>query len=351
MKILFFINDFKTAFWGAELRQFNYEVAEREHRFFSHIKIILTGYFKKEKIDAFIFRYLNDHKSLVESTLYFFRDLLIICLCKILRVKILWILHNIDRETQQNYPFLSQARRKLIHLASKKILVTDSNLVEVAQKYGISETKIDWLCFGKPTKETPNHKNIELRKKITAFRQRLNNYGSTVWLGLCVSESSQKKLHYLMADSVVGVPADFDNSVVGLVLIGKFPEGPNFDLAKRRVKGSPYILFIDDSFMVNEPFISDTIDFFYRSLSDQSVPYTLYIAASLKKPIVTHNFGALPLLINREGLGFVLEKNKKDFPSQIVDNIVSWSPTGAEPFLKNRSWKIGAIQLKKAIEE
>lgn len=72
--------------------------------------------------------------------------------------------------------------------------------------------------------------------------------GEIVHIGLCVSGPSRKKLHYLIADTIVGKSDEIPRKVVGLVFIGNFPVGPNFDLAKKRIQESPYILFIDDSF-------------------------------------------------------------------------------------------------------
>lgn len=349
-KILFFVNDFKTDLWGAELKKFNYEVMQRENRFLSHIKILLTGYFKRERIDAFIFRYLNDHKSLNHSILYLLRDILIIFVCKLLGTKILWILHNIDRETKQYHPRLIAFRRKIIHFASKKVMVTDPNLQEVAAENGIVSKKIDWLCFGIPDCVPQNRKNVELKNRITFFKNQLQKSGEIVRIGLCVSGPARKKLHYLLADTIVGKSSKIPNKVVGLVFIGNFPVGPKFDLAKKRIQESPYILFIDDSFEVNESYISEQIDFYYRSLSDLSVPYTVYVAANERKPIVTHNFGALPLLIKKERLGFIVDIDEKEIQAKISDYVGSWSSKSADQFLEDRTWTIAATRLIRAIE-
>lgn len=350
-RILFFLNDFKTHQWGKELKKFNYEVVSTGNRFFSHLGILTSGYFRKQPIRAFIFRYLYDSHSLYESSLFLIRDVLIILLCILLRVKIFWILHNIDRETQQYYPLLIRLRRKIISAVSRKIFVTDVHLVEVAINYGFNQKKIDWLCFGKPVREIPDQKNINLNKQISAFREFLRHNGSPrICLGLCVSEPAKKKTHYLSADSIVGKSTKPDGECVGLIMIGNYPKGREFERAKLRSMDSPYILLIEDSFPVNEPFISDNIDFFYRSLNDQSVAYTLYVAADIKKPVITHQHGALPVIIEREKLGFTITENEEDIPGRIAECISSWSSEGAKKFLKERSWKIGAKRLLNAIE-
>lgn len=351
-RILFHGDDFKSRIWGEELKKYNYKVIERADRTLaSHLKIILSGVYNQQRIHVFIFRYLNDCPSLYESNLHLIRDILIVCLCKILRIKIFWILHNIDRETQQHHPLLTRAKRKIVYSASKKIFVTDPNLVDVAAKYGIQKDKVSWICFGRPCRQKPDKKNIDLRSQIKSFRRKLEQENnSPVFLGLCVSEPAEKKLHYLKASSIVGVSKNENKGCVGLVMIGSFPEGQTFEDAKLRVQKSPYILFIEDSFFVNEPFISDQIDFFYRSLNDQSVPYTLYVATDVKKPMITHRVGALPTIVGRENLGYIIAEDEKDIPGSIIQSIKSWNPAGAENFLKNRSWEIAAMRIKSAIE-
>jgi topoisomerase IA-like protein len=104
-------------------------------------------------------------------------------------------------------------------------------------------------------------------------------------------------------------------------------------------------------FEVNESFISDQIDFYYRSLSDLSVPYTVYVAANERKPLVTHNFGALPILIKKERLGFIIDTDEKENQIKFSDYVASWSPKGAAQFLEDRTWEIAATRLIRAIEE
>lgn len=350
-RILFFLNDFKTHQWGKELKKYNYEVVSTGNRFFSHLGILTSGFFKKKPIEAFIFRYLYDSVSLYESSLYLIRDILIVLLCKLLRVKIFWILHNIDRETQQYYPVLIRLRRKIISAASNRIFVTDTHLIEVARNHGFKQKKIDWLCFGKPERQMPDQKNISLNKQISAFREFLReDVNSNICLGLCVSEPAKKKTHYLNADSIVGKSTKTDRTCVGLIMIGNYPEGAEFERAKRRALESPYILLIEDTFSVNESLIAENIDFFYRSLSDQSVAYTLYVAADVKKPVFTHQKGALPLLIEKESLGFTIHNNETDIPGFINKSVSLWKPDGAEHFLESRTWEIGAARFIQALK-
>lgn len=351
-RILFSIEDFKTQFWGRELSKYNCEIVHNGKKIYSPIIIIISGFFQGRKIHGFVFRYLNDNESLYESTLFFLRDFLTIFVCKILGVKIIWLMHNIDEETHHNHPILSRIRRKMVGLASNKIFVTDPNLVEVAERYGIKKKKLDWTCFGEIKRGELNQKNVELKEKIVCFKELLMRLGnSNIIIGLCVSEPAKKKNHYLRADSIIGKCEEDDDYCVGLVMIGNYPEGREFESAKERMTTTPYILLIEESFSVNEEFISEQIDFFYRGLTDQSVAYTLYVAAGLGKPMIVQNTGALPLIVDRENLGYVIDDKETGTPDKIVSYIQSWNPDYTQPFLKERSWEIGAKKLLQAIQK
>lgn len=351
-RILFSIEDFKTVLWGQELKKYNCEVVSNGPRFYSQIIILVSYFFQNKRIHGFVFRYLNDNQSLYESVLFFLRDFLTILACKILRVKIIWLMHNIDQETHQNYPRLSRARRKMVSAASLRIFVTDPNLIEVAERYGFKKHKLDWTCFGTLQRDKPNQKNIELREKILRFRESLKLLGnSKIVIGLCVSEPARKKNHYLRADSIVGKCKVMEDFCVGLVIISKYPGGAEFELAKKRTKESPYIMLIEDSFSVDEAFIADQFDFFYRGLTDQSIAYTLYVAANLGKPTIVHNTGALPLVVERERLGYIIDDRETEIPDKIASQIQCWNPANAKKFLGDRNWQTGAKRLLQAIEE
>ncbi len=352
IRIQFYSDDFKTENWSRELSDLGCEVLKNPSqrlKYFSnifwHARTLLKQYFLNKKVHVFVFRYLNDSHYLRVSLEYLMRDLVTVMVCKALSIRTIWFLHNIDRETKVHYPFISRMRRTLVSYASDRVLVTDPHLIEFALKYGIDEKKLDWICFGIPDKTLLDEQNLSLRSKIEDFKISFYKKGfKNVIVGLCVSEPAKKKTHYLYADSIVGPCNEPKDTCVILVMIGNYPEGDQYLEAKQRVKDSPFILYIEESFSVNELYISDHIDFFYRSLSDQSVAYTLYVACNLNKPIITHNIGALPLIVEREKIGFVLRDHKHEF-SDILISLTSWNSEGNKNFLKERSWRIAAERM------
>jgi len=356
IRILFYSDDFKTAQWGSELEKNGCEVipnATDQLKYFNnyfsnifrHTRTIVKQFFKGERVNVFVFRYLNDSKYLRVALEYLIRDVLNIILCKLTNVKIIWIMHNVDRETIVHFPLITKIRRWLVRLVSKRILVTDPHLIDAALEHGVKKSRLDWLSFGRPSKMEVDDRNIQLSKQIQDFKNLLCKDGiQDVALGLCVSNKAKKKVHYLYADSIVGRSQERDDACVGLVMIGDYPEGDKFQMAKERVIDSPYILYIDDSFQVNESFISDKVDFIYRSMTDYSIAYTLYVACDVKKPVFSHDFGVLPRILKEENIGYTLN-GKKDHPSTILSSLESWNSNGYERFLAQRNWKSGAEKL------
>src|SRR5690625_2909936 len=60
---------------------------------------MITQIIKRRRLPkALILRYLNDSNSLIKSLLRFITNIISVLLVKILRIKLIWICHNVDRE-------------------------------------------------------------------------------------------------------------------------------------------------------------------------------------------------------------------------------------------------------------
>lgn len=357
IRIIFTSDDFKTNNWGKELEKSEFEIILNPTDRLKYLNTILRfarplirQYLLKEKIHVFIFRYLNDSKHLRVSLEFLLRDMLTIILCKLLNVRMIWLLHNIDRETIEHFPRITRLRRALINRFTRNVLVTDPLLIDYAVQYGIERERVDWICFGRPDYGTPDLRNIHLYQQISDFKNTLKSRGlGNIITGLCVSAKADKKAHYLHAESIVGLCGDQGDICVILVLIGDFPEGREFVEAKKRAMESPWILLIEETFPVNESYIADQIDFFYRSMTDWSVAYSLYVASDQKKPVITHRQGALSDIVEKESIGYVIDDNKTDIPAYIAGSLGTWDHQPAATFLKKRSWETGANRLMAAI--
>jgi hypothetical protein len=359
IRILFTSDDFKTLHWGKELEKSGCEIILNPTDRLRYLNTILRfarplirQYRLRKKIHVFIFRYLNDSNHLRVSIEFLLRDLLTIVVCKLLNVRMIWLLHNIDRETIEHFPGITKMRRALINLVASRVLVTDPLLIDYAVQYGIERGRVDWICFGRPVYSTPDPRNLLLHQQISDFKNTLRSRGiKNIVTGLCVSAKADKKAHYLHAGSIVGMCGDQDDSCVILVLIGIFPENAEFTEAKKRAMESPWILLIEESFPVNESYIADQIDFFYRSMTDWSVAYSLYVASEQNKPVITHRQGALSDIVEKEQIGYVIEDDETDIPGFITVSAGSWDHQAAGTFLKTRSWETGARRLINTIRK
>src|SRR5690625_2117278 len=112
------------------------------------IKQILT---RKKKPKAIILRYLNDSYTFFHSFIRFITNIITVFLTKTLGIRLVWICHNVDRESRENYPLLVKVRRKLVTKYSNKILVTDKFLIRHAINIlKVEKSKVDYITFGKP---------------------------------------------------------------------------------------------------------------------------------------------------------------------------------------------------------
>src|SRR5690606_14019778 len=96
-----------------------------------------------------IIRYLNDYPSFLKTILRTFSEFFLIGICKIANIKVFWICHNVDRESTQHFPKISELRRNIIAFYSLRIFVMDTLLVEFAKHtFPKHRDKIDYISFG-----------------------------------------------------------------------------------------------------------------------------------------------------------------------------------------------------------
>jgi len=350
--IIFPNNDFKYRAWARELNRLGYETTANNRSYpfivFEVIKQILKG----KKIKAFVFRYLNDRRSIIKTIFNTIADITVIFLCKIMQTKIIWIAHNVDKESLTYYKNISSFRRRLCKHFANKIMVTDPLLINYAIDAGFPEEKIDWISFGKPSKKKMDKKNQLLMQQILEFKKKLKKQSgkNNIIMGLCVSSVLPKFYHFLYAQDLVRNILS-DDFCVGLILIGKVPDDKMFEGIKNQLKENERIFYIEENFPVNEEELASEFDFFYRSVNDLSVSYSVYTAAKLGKPILTNNIGFLPKMVEIYGLGAIIPPPENRANNWISGFIKSWKCDAAEQFLAKRSWEMGAKRLVAAIKD
>lgn len=352
--MIYFLNtDFKYKAWALSLKQLGFSVEANNKSYPYNILYVIGLYVKRVRVDSIVFRYLNDRTTLLRTLLNLLTDIIVVLVSKMKNVKIFWIAHNVDRESKIRYGKISSIRRYLINKYSDKIFVTDPLLIKYTYKHGIATNKLDWISFGVPDNSKPkviNKKNEELVAIVRNYKASLHNslLNKKVFLGICVTSPMAKFYHFLFANKLVQQNSS-NNYQLALVLIGRFPEGDKFDEAKQKVKENEFILHIDENFPVHEKLLENEIDFFYRTVNDISVSYSVYVAASLGKPILTDNYGFLSEMVTAYNLGMVIPIDENKKVDLIANFILTWDSSYSEEFLKNHSWKIGAERIISAL--
>ena len=92
---------------------------------------------------------------------------------------------------------------------------------------------------------------------------------------------------------------------------------------------------------IDETVLKDDFNFFWRGYDDWSVSFTLYTAASLKKPVLALNTGFVGFAVDYYQLGATVELDFSNL-KEALEKIKTWDPAHAERFLNNHSWKIAA---------
>jgi hypothetical protein len=132
--------------------------------------------------------------------------------------------------------------------------------------------------------------------------------------------------------------------------------GPVLELLRRQdpallewLEQSQSVLFHPYRASIDEFGLAGSFDFYYRAYGDLSVPYSVYSAALARKPILTLRTGFLGEMVERYGLGAVLETDLSNLPDAIR-SIDVWNPVNSSMFLNSHTWDEGARRLLMACD-
>lgn len=301
------------------------------------IRCMLT----KGRPAGYIVRYLNDYRSLPKTILRIASEVVLVVLCTFLRIELYWISHNVDKETIRNYPRISRARRWLFATVSNKILVTDSLLIACAHKVFPKQiNKLQAVSFGPVdigTEMNPKIASI-VREHIAAHKSIATVVGLKPLVLFCAgSPGHPKYLHFELVPELVEkaktlgfyiipiMAGDFNAKKAGRALLSKYD-------------GIQSVLAFDRYTKFSEDFIVNDMDFYWRVYDDWSVPFTVYEAALVRKPILTMDIGFLPALVENEKLGFVLDQDWRNL--EVGLNAIHNESIKVDPvrFFRSRGW-------------
>lgn len=313
---------------------------------------VLSLLVRGRRVRGYVFRYLNDYPSLARTLLRLLSELAVVVMVRIVGGSIFWIAHNVDQESCCYYKKLSEFRRRTVSSVARCVFVTDPLLERAARQRMRGVRNLGWMCFGRPAQLPPNEATRRLREEARGLRKKLeqNHPGKKVYIGLCVSAASPKCRHFLTICQFLDA-REREGTIVGMVVVGALSEidDERFRQAQADMLAHERISLIAEAIPVREPYLADQIDFFYRALDDLSVSYSLYVAAAVRKPMITEDGTFLGEMVATYGLGAVARGAQRMGPGWLEAQLAEWSPHAADSFLESRSWKVAAERFKHAV--
>lgn len=338
---LFLQKDFKTSYWSSSILAKNNPCFINNRIYPYSILIFFLQLYRTPKHERItVFRYLNDRKSFFKSFVNLIVDITLILLTKIFRGKVYRIKHNVDKETFVYYKKINKLREYLVSKYSKKIFVTDINLIKYLNDK--EQKKADWICFGsvefKPNKKIEN----KIIKRIEDFKSKFNDQRELI-TGLTISSGLPKFLHFRNIPKIMNELNKNDDNKFIFILIGTLPLKIKDELLEI-YNNNNYVLYIENKEKINIKSFVDLFEYSYRSVNDMSVSFSIYDLVQIKKPIITSKNGFLSEFIDYYKLGFTLENYD---PNQFRDKLINFDNNSFKEFAMRFDWETGAKQLLK----
>lgn len=306
---------------------------------------LIKLFLKRKKVDGLVFRYLNDYPSLSRTLARLFTEVLSYYLMLLLhRGRVAWICHNVNNESEVNFPSISRLRRRFLVTRSIKIFVTSDLLVRHATKYlGVSQSKIAVASFGRPPNISAGVTTqgiLSLREVVKNARFQFQMVG--LWIGSPAEKSADglksflkyifraqinKKQHFGV---IIGVTEDWIEKSVGRELYVN-------------IKAMGCIEVIGPLAL---PWAEwQVFDYIWKPCDDVSLTMTVLNAAAAGVPMVVHTESFISEFIQCYRLGYSVHP---DCP-QIDWTVLSHHPAELKEVLwSHQSWKRGAAALAAA---
>ena len=305
--------------------------------------------------DALIIRYLNDRSSLFGTLRLALGEWCGIAACLLLKGQVFWICHNVDRETKIFHPKLNELRRWVVSRFARRVFVTDPLLVPAVERFlpSINSSKVDWVTFGKYTFRecVDNDVSQEIRRFVGHFRAQAIRDNRIPLVGLCLGAPGEKFAHFEYARALLR-SAEQTRFRVALIIAGDFSRDvPSLQQREfELLSEDPNVLFFNRYVCMDEHKVADLFDFFWRGYRDWSMSYTLYVAATVRKPVLALDMGFVAMAVRAYGLGATVDECF-DGLNDALQEIQSWEPHGANEFLETHTWEAGAQRLRAAVSD
>nr|PZN77460.1 MAG: hypothetical protein DIU57_16515 [Pseudomonadota bacterium] len=343
-------DDVKARMWRDAAKTFGVEIQTAPGSAVYLPLRFLRHTLRRGRPKAVVFRYLNDYPQLWKTVCRAAAELLCVALCYLFRVRIVWICHNVDRESSCTFPLISRFRRSLIARRAAAILVTDDLLVDVARRYFPDRAaRIETVQFGSYLRTTTGEETRQFTRHVTEivarWRQEVAEQDRLLMVGLCAGSPALKMEHYARIPELIAA-ARRAGIELRMIVVGPIEDflKATAPEALRFIQGDPRVSFTSGYVPIAEHEIAPFIDFYWRAYRDYSVPMSVYTAASVRKPILALNIGFLPKMVRAYRLGEVLEVDMSNI-REALHRLRMWDAQNADRFLQMRSWTEGARRL------
>ncbi len=329
--VIFQHNDTKFLFLKSELLKIGIESeAVNGHPIFAPF-FLVQELLRGKKVGIYVFRYINDSESTILAIGRYFSDLLQIFLCRIFRIKIWWLCHNVDRETAVFHPMITRLRRRNIIKYSERIFTTNSLLIPTAQHY-FPEKFVDSLSLGfiEGVISERIERNDSIDREIVRWMES-NNTSNTKFI-FCIGSPADKSLHFQLINKFIENVNRIDTSRKWFAIV-----------VGDRVRESPFIYNVPYRHFVNPEILLEYASYYYRVINDYSISYSVFEAVHYRIPIITESYGILPEIVKYYNIGIVI-----DSLDNLLSDIDSFQVNFVdfERFEALNNWQVAASKIK-----
>lgn len=303
---------------------------------------LVKSLFSQRRPNFVVVRYLNDYPSLFKTLLRALTEIFTLKLCRLLSVKIVWICHNLDKETRTNHRFLSQLRRKFLTRIAWRILVTDDVLMNYIEQCNIPRTKVRAISFGAPpplsSVEVPNASpENRIKSWLDESPGRIN-----IFVG---GTHEEKTVHFSLVPWICEQAEKEELKLNLVVCCASLP----LALRKAIERGGnswARTLVVSERFQFDEAALFPSFDYNLKVYSDLSTPYSIYATAYYSLPLLTFGEGVIEKFIKRYSLGLALPLENGAIRS-LTKTDAHFKPQG---FLETHKWSSLKYALLEAVQ-
>jgi len=299
--------------------------------------------------DVLVARFLNDHPSLLLSVCKPLGDALTLAVCWLRGIRVFWLCHNVDRETESYWPVTSGLRRRMWSRCAERIVIDDPTLMAAANViFRRYRDKLFPITLG-PLDYGPRHDRPDLAQRARTFftREQRRDGGKDCRLNiLCAGVSGEKYLHFdllprlerelraLRWEPRIVVVTRFQKD-------GGWSRGKHYGAFIEWCERTPSVLLLRDYIDLDEREWTDDVDLIWRTMSDWSFAFTLFNAARARIPVLSYECGHSGQVVEHEGIGATVAWDFSNL-DEAVRQARATPDERFERFLARRSWQNGA---------